>query len=63
MPLAHAVDLLPQTGMTRLLKGLRDGHASRRRGAKANDTLRACGAVETSRTEALARLRGKARSA
>ncbi|WP_370423770.1 polyprenyl synthetase family protein [Streptomyces sp. QH1-20] len=57
MPLAHAVDLLRQAHMTRLWKGLRAGRASRRQVATAADALRACGAVEASRSEAYQKLR------
>ncbi|MBX7554200.1 polyprenyl synthetase family protein [Streptomyces sp. tea 10] len=57
MPLAHAVDLLEKARMTHLWKGLRDGRAGRRRVAKAAETLRACGALDASRSEAFTRLR------
>lgn len=57
MPLAHAVDLLPQASMSRLWKRLRDGRAGRRRVAKAAATLRACGALQVSKDEALTSLR------
>ncbi|MFD7017342.1 polyprenyl synthetase family protein [Streptomyces sp. NPDC059928] len=57
MPMAHAVDLLPQARMAPLWNGLRDGRAGKRRVVKAAQVLRGCGALEASRTEAFTKLR------
>ncbi|MCY0924046.1 polyprenyl synthetase family protein [Streptomyces sp. H27-G5] len=58
MPLAHAVDPLPQEQMRKLWRGLRDGRAGGRRVRRAVTVLRACGALEASTVEAHELLKG-----